>query len=183
MSLLQKKYLSTGENGVRRGYTLIEIVISVGLIALLLVVIIETAITVSRSREQAQGFLEMNAAAMGAFSRFSRDIRRATAVDIINSVFNASSGKIVLKMKREDGADDTTVFYLAGNRVRETYNGADRGDITPPTTDVSNLTFRLFSVASTTAVRVEMTVSPSASSTVPAVNFYGTYVLRGSYVE
>ncbi|HEY4500281.1 MAG TPA: hypothetical protein VJH25_00635 [Candidatus Paceibacterota bacterium] len=168
------------ENG---GYTLVEMVISIGLVALLLIVIVETAITIARSHERARDYLEINSVAVGAFSRFSRDIRRATAIDVVNSVLGGSDGKIVLNMKRDDGTDDTTVFYLAENRVKEIYNGADRGDVTPTSIDISNLTFRLFTSASTTAVRVEMTASPRASSTVQAVNFYGTYVLRGSYVR
>ncbi len=167
----------------RRGYTLIEMLISVGLISLLLLVIIETSLSVSKSQARARDFLEINSTAVGAFSRFSRDIRRANSVDTINSTLNASSGKLVLNMKKVDGTNDVTTFYLAEERVKEIYNAAVVGDLTPSAMSVSNLTFRLFTVASTTAVRIEMTIAPEASSTVPAVNFYGTYVLRGSYVE
>lgn len=183
MSFFKKRNLKISGSGTGGGYTLVEMVISIGLIALLLIVIVETAITIARSHERSGNYLEINSAAVGAFSRFSRDIRRATSIDVVNSILGASDGKIVLKMKKDDGTDDTTVFYLAENRVKEIYNGTDRGDITPTAVDISNLTFRLFTSASTTAVRVEMTASPIASSTVPAINLYGTYVLRGSYIK
>ncbi len=166
------------------GYTLAEMLISIGLISLLLLVIVESTFTIAASHERARTYLEINSAAISAFSRFSRDIRRATSVDTVSSTLGASSGKIVLNMKKDDGTNDVTTFYLAGDRVRETFNGQSLGDITPGPMNVSNLTFRLFKVSTTTAVRIEMTVSPdNASSTVSALNFYGTYVLRGSYVE
>ncbi|MDO8579245.1 MAG: prepilin-type N-terminal cleavage/methylation domain-containing protein [bacterium] len=167
----------------QRGYTLVEMLISIGLVALLLLVIIETSLSVAKSHERARDFLEVNSTAIGAFSRFSRDIRRATSVDVVNSTLGASQGKLVLNMKKDDGSNDVTTFYLAEERVKEEYNGTIVGDLTPGAMNVSNLTFRLFTVSSTTAMRIEMTVAPSASSTVPAVNFYSTYVLRGSYTQ
>jgi prepilin-type N-terminal cleavage/methylation domain-containing protein len=168
---------------MKNGYTLVEMIITVALSALLLLVITGASLSMSKSHDRARDFLEINSTANGAFSRFSRDIRRATSIDVVNSVLNASDGKIVLKMKKEDGSDDTTVFYLSESRVKELYNGAIIGDITPSTIDISNLTFRLFQMSTTTAVRIEMTVAPDASSTIPSLNFYGTYVLRGSYIE
>ncbi len=157
--------------------------VSIGLVTLLLMAIVETSLAVSKSHRRAGDFLEINSSAIGAFSRFSRDIRRATSVDTVNSTLGASNGKIVLNMKKSDGTNDVTTFYLAEERVKEIYNGTVVGDLTPSLMSVSNLTFRLFTVASTTAVRIEMTLAPDASSTVPATNFYGTYVLRGSYTQ
>ncbi|MEK7500113.1 MAG: hypothetical protein AAB649_05920, partial [Patescibacteria group bacterium] len=162
---------------------LVEMLISIGIITLLLLVIIEISFSISKSHERSRDFLEINSASVGAFSRFSRDIRRATTVDTVNSTLGGSQGKLVLNMKRDDGTNDVTTFYLEEEKVKERFNGTVVGDLTPAVMSISNLTFRLFTVASTSAIRVEMTIAPSASSTVPAVNFYGTYVLRGSYVE
>lgn len=166
------------------GYTLSEMLITIGLMTMLLLLIVDTSLSIAESHKRAQKYLEMNASAMGAFSRFSRDIRRATSVDEINSVLGASSGKLVLNMRKADGTDDVTTFYLDGDRVKEIYNTEERGEITPGPVNVTNLTFRLFDDATTTAVRVELTVAPDTSDLdIPAVNFYSTYVLRGSYVQ
>lgn len=166
------------------GYTLTEMLVTTAMMGLLLLLIVETSLSIADSHKRAQKYLEINASAMGAFSRFSRDIRRATSVDLVNSVLGSTPGKIVLNMKKPDGTNDVTTFYLDGDRVKETYNGAFMGDITPGPVNVSNLTFRLFSAATTTAVRVEMTVAPDdISLNIPAVNFYSTYVLRGSYIQ
>jgi len=167
----------------KNGYTLVEMLVVVGIATLLLLLITSSSLTISKSHDRARDFLEVNSTALGAFSRFSRDMRRATSIDIVNSVLNASNGKIVLKMKKDDGTNDVTTFYLAENKVKEDLNGAFVGDITPTSANVSNLTFRLFQIATTTAVRIEMTVESDTSSTVPTMNFYGTYVLRGSYIE
>lgn len=160
-----------------------EMIISVGLLALMLVVIVDSAMAISRSHDRSQRFLEMNGAAIGAFSTFSREIRKASSIDTVGSVLEASDGKVVLNMKKDDGTNDQTALFLQDEKVKESKNGALVGDLTPRDIDVSNLTFRLFQIASTTAVRVEMTVSPRDESSVPPMNFYGTYVLRGSYTE
>lgn len=170
--------------GKKNGYTAMELIISVALATVFLLIIVETALMLAKSHERSRTYLDMNSTAFGAFSRFSRDIRRATAVDTVNSTLGASDGKLVLKMRKSDGEYDTTTFVLSENRVREYFNGSLIGDLTQSDIDVSNLTFRLFQVSTTTAVRIEMTVVPeAASTTIPALNFYGTYVLRGSYAQ
>ncbi len=168
----------------KKGFTAVELVISVTLATVFLLIIVETALMLARSHERSRTYLDMNSTAFGAFSRFSRDIRRATSVDTVNSTLGASDGKLVLRMRKDDGTYDSTTFILSENRVRELFNGNLVGDLTQADINVSNLTFRLFQVATTTAVRIEMTIVPeAASSTIGALNFYGTYVLRGSYAE
>lgn len=168
---------------ISRAFTLVEVVVYASLVALLLLVIVEMTMSIASSSKKSGTYLDVNSAAVAAFGRFSRDIRRATAVDDIASTLDASSGRIVLQMKRTDGSNDVTSLYLDGGVVKENLNGSYVGDLTPDGIEVSNLTFRLFRVASTTAVRVEMTVAPEEKSEVPAINFYGTYVLRGSYIQ
>jgi prepilin-type N-terminal cleavage/methylation domain-containing protein len=166
-----------------RGFTLVEMIISVGLVSILLLVTIQTSLTVASIHRQSRTYLDVNSSAINAFSRFSRDTRRASLVDTVQSTLGASSGKLVLNMKKVDGSYDTTTFALASGTVQSFYNGAYTGDLTPININVSNLTFRRFFTGSTTAIRIEMTVAPDASSTVSALNFYGTYVLRGSYSQ
>jgi type II secretory pathway pseudopilin PulG len=168
----------------QKGETLAEILIYVGLVSLLFLVILESSFAIARTSKRSRSYLDINSAAVSAFSRFSRDIRRATSIDTVQSTLGASSGKLVLNLRNTDGSNSTLTFYLSNDaKVKVAENGVDSGDITQDNMAVSNLTFRKFSVASTTAVRVEMTLAPDASTTVPALNFYGTYVLRGSYIQ
>jgi len=166
-----------------RGFTLAEMIVSVGLVSMLLLVTIQTSLTVASIHRQSRIYLDINSSAINAFSRFSRDIRRATSVDVINSTLGASDGKLVLNLKQSDGSYNTQTFLLSSSTVQSFYNDVYAGNLTPLTTDISNLTFRRFLNGSTTAIRVEMTVAPNASSTISALNFYGTYVLRGSYTQ
>jgi hypothetical protein len=138
---------------------------------------------ISTSHKRAREYLDINSAAISAFSRFSRDVRRATSIDLADSTLGASSGRLTLLMRKPDGTYDRTTFYLSGEQVRINQNGVYEGDITQSNLAVSNLTFRRFLIATTTAMRIEMTIAPDASSTVPALNFYGTYVMRGSYLQ
>jgi hypothetical protein len=166
-----------------KGFTLAETIVYAALVGLLMLVIVETTTAVALASRRSRAFLDINSAAISAFSRFSRDIRRATSVDMVNSTLNASSGKLVLNMRGDSDDMASTTFSLSGTRVMTNETGGISGGITPDSISVSNLTFRAFTLGTTTAVRVEMTLAPDASTTVPALNFYGTYVLRGSYTE
>lgn len=167
----------------QKGNTLAEMIVYVGLVSILLLVIIQTASSISTTSKRSRSYMDINSAAVSAFSRFSRDIRRATSIDTVRSILEASSGTLVLIMKKSDGTNDVLTFFLSEQKVKISKNGIYEGDITQDNIAVSNLTFRKFAVGSTTAVRVEMTLAPDASTTVPALNFYGTYVLRGSYIQ
>lgn len=168
---------------ISRAFTLIEVVVYASLVACILLIIVEMTISIAGLSKRSGAYLDVNSTVVAAFGGFSREIRRATAVDEIASVLGASSGRIVLQMKKEDGSNDLTALYLEEGRVKKDVNASYVGDLTPDSIEVSNLTFRLFRLASTTAIRVEMTVAPQEESGVSAVNFYGTYVLRGSYVQ
>ena len=167
----------------QKGNTLAEMIVYVGLVSVLLLVIIQTAFAISTTSKRSRSYMDINSAAVSAFSRFSRDIRRATSIDTVRSILGASSGTLVLNMKKSDGTNDALTFFLSDQKVKISKNGVYEGDITQDNLAVSNLTFRKFAVGSTTAIRVEMTLAPDASTTVPALNFYGTYVLRGSYIQ
>lgn len=167
----------------KRGYTLAEMIVYVALIAILFGALASTVAQISQSERRARAFLDINSAAVSAFSRFSRDIRRASAIDTVNSTLGASNGKLALIIRNTDGTSSSTVFYLSDGTVQVTEDGASAGSVTSDNMQVSNLTFWKFALSSTTAVRIEMTLAPDSSTTVPALNFYGTYVLRGSYVN
>jgi len=158
-------------------------IVYVALIALLFIALVAVESQISTSERRARAFLDINSAAVSAFSRFSRDIRRASSIDTVNSTLSASSGKLALIMKKSDGTNDTTTFYLSSGKVKVDENGVYTGDITQENMEVSNLTFWKFSMGTSTAVRIELTLAPDATTTVPALNFYGTYVLRGSYIQ
>lgn len=165
------------------GFTFAEMVVSVGLVSLLLLVTIEASLSVSAMHRRSRAYLDVNSSAVNAFSRFSRDIRRAESVNAVESTLGASNGRLVLNLRESNGSYSTQTFSLSSGTVESFYNNAYTGDLTPRSIEVSNLTFRRFLTGSTTAIRIEMTVAPDASSSVPALNFYGTYVLRGSYAQ
>lgn len=167
----------------RRGYTLVELIVYVALVAMLLLVIISTALSMANVYKRSRTYLDINSAGITAFSKFSRDIRRASSIDATDSIFGVSAGRLVLLMKKSDGTNDSVAYYLSNGRVELDENGVYTGSVTQGDVAVSGLTFKKFANASTSAVRIEMTMAPRASTSIPALNFYGTYVLRGSYVH
>ncbi|MFA6158688.1 MAG: prepilin-type N-terminal cleavage/methylation domain-containing protein [Candidatus Paceibacterota bacterium] len=166
-----------------RGFTLVETLIYTALVALLLLVIVQMVLSSAASYRHSNAYLDINSAALSAFGAFSRDIRQAVSVDATSSALDMASGRLFLNTKDANGETGTVELYLNAGKVRVDQDGLYLGDLTPSNITVSNLTFRLLTAATTSAVRVEMTVAPRERAQVPALSFYGTYVLRASYIK
>ena len=121
----------------QKGNTLAEMLVYVGLVALLFLVIIQSAFAISKTSKRSRSFLDINSAAVSAFSRFSRDVRRATSIDTVQSTLGASSGKLVLNLRQTDGSNSTLTFYLSDAKVKIAENGTYTGDITQDNMAVS----------------------------------------------
>ena len=70
-------------------------------------VIVSTALSMGAVYRRSRTYLDINSAAVTAFSRFSRDIRRASAIDLNDSVLAATPGRLTLLMKRSDDTNDS----------------------------------------------------------------------------
>lgn len=164
-----------------RGFTLVEMVIYVTLFALISVLAINATITVMKAFYTLRVEQSINQSATTALERMSREIRNAYGVDTVNSTLDASPGHLTLLTTDDANALTTTEFYVtAGNQIGMKVGGVDQGLLVSKTITATNLVFTLLTNANSKAVRVQMTLRDSRSTSPKTVNFYDTIVLRGS---
>lgn len=166
----------------RRGFTLVEILVYIAILAILSVAVVNTLLLVSASLAEIRVTRTLNATAALAMERMIRQIRDAKSVNIGASTFDLSPG--VLSFTGSESPALTHRLALAGSTLELESGSNPAVALTPPGVLVTNLVFRLITASTTSqAVKVELSLAASTGRATTTQNFYGTAVLRNSYSQ
>ncbi len=157
------------------GYSLIELVIYIGLFVGLSFIIIQSFVVVMKTYATAQRYRTLQHTSELVMERITREIREASSVATAGSIFTTSPGTLALSGEELDGTPYTVSFSVANNMVRITENGVTT-DLSSNEVVVQNLTFWDIAGAGN-AVRVQLTLQTVKP---PLINttFYTTVNLR-----
>jgi Tfp pilus assembly protein PilW len=157
------------------GFSLMEMVVYVAILAVILVFVIDTVVAFGSSYRDIAARRSADRAGLDALERMTREIRAATSVNAAQSTLGTSPGTLSLMQ-----ISTTTRFYLQNNAIHMVINGAYAGPVTGSSTIVTSLIFTANSTSTATAIKIDMIVNGSAGQTVQAKQFHSTVVLRGS---
>jgi len=158
------------------GYTLAEAVVYIAIFSIFSVIAINSILIMTASFKTVRAERAVNTAALSGFDRIVRASRLAASVNTLGSVFDTNPGTLALV----DSDGGTETFYIENGRLVESVDGTLLGALTPETVVIDSLIFRLISVGTTLAVRVEMTVHDSRNPDASR-EFTNTALLRGTY--
>lgn len=166
----------------KRGFTLLEIIIYVGILGIISIFVINTILITSTAFAKSRVKRNLNAGAGEAIERILRETRLASSVNIGSSVLGTNPGKLVLNTQVSSSNNTATVreFFLSGQTLMVRESGLVDVHLTSEI-DVTNLVFRRITTPESEAVRIEMTAEDGSGKTKASANFYGTAILRGSY--
>ncbi|MBI5077862.1 MAG: hypothetical protein HZB11_00645 [Candidatus Yonathbacteria bacterium] len=168
-------------NNIKRGFTLVEMIIYIGFFAMLSIIAVNGTIVAMKSFYALRLTQSVNESATVALERMSREIRNAYDIDTTNSTFSTSTGRLTLKTKDDLGANTTVEFYVDGaNQLNMKVGGVDNGPIVTKTVTLTNLIFRSISTTNSKAIKVDMTLKDSRTTSGQTSKFYDTIILRGS---
>ena len=167
----------------KNGFTFIEIVIYFALLAAMLVVVVNTSLTISRTAHTVRAYRNLHASALSAMERMTREIRGAKDVDdaLGESVFDVHPGRLWLQVVNEFDIAERVEFYLSGGALHMSRAGNGLGNLTADATQVTSIVFREIALATSTAIRIEMEMESRSGSITKRGTFYGTVVLRATY--
>jgi Tfp pilus assembly protein PilW len=163
------------------GFTLVETIVYVAMLALILLVVVNTVISISSSYASTKVYADIDQNAATAMERIVREIRGATSIDSTDSTLGSSPGRLVLNTTDASGNPTTVDFYLNNGILKLNEGGSYTGPLTASTTDITTLEFQQLSSGISTAVRVAMTISATEGHYTAQENFYDTVILRNSY--
>ena len=157
------------------GFSLIEVVVYVAILAVISVVAVNTLLLIHRALAEIRTTRSLDATAAVAMERMIRTIRDAKSVTSIVGT--------TLVLAGSEAAPVTYTFDVDANTLRID-SGSGPVILTPPGVTVSGLAFQKSDLATggkSEAVKVVLTLQASSGQTVKTQSFYGTAVLRNSY--
>ncbi|MFC1721217.1 hypothetical protein ACFLY0_01515 [Patescibacteria group bacterium] len=170
------KYLSQN-----KGYTLFEVVIFTAVFTFFSTVIVGSLIISSSVFLRIRTERNINNTAIVAVERIVRETRLATDVDILNSTFDSSPGRLTLNTVDGLGVATTIEFYVEDGVIKVKEGGVVSGNLTPGNVVVDDITYRLITNGSAQAVKIEITLHDSRAKIPTTRNFYNTALIRGTY--
>lgn len=131
------------------GFTLVELLVYIGVSTIALLVFVTFMVDVSRSAARARTVQELHQNAQFVLDRIGQEVRSSQAIDAAGSTFNADAGTLTLTT-----STGSHVFTLTGTTV--TLNtGSGAAALTSPSVRVTRLRFTDTSPSTTVQLRVE----------------------------
>lgn len=177
MTLHRQKNVARGI----RGFSLIEITLYVALFSMLTLTSMNTLFQAVRAFNDLRLSRDINDSSVQIMERLTRDIKSASAVDLVNSTFDANPGRLTLNTTSASGTPMTIEYSVATSTLRLKEGGIDRGSLMSAKTKIDALIFHYINTGSTVGVKIELHLSSSRSGVSDVDHFYDTAVLRGSY--
>lgn len=168
-----------------KGFSLIEMLIYIGIFSLVFVFVLDMVFAASKSYDNFKIMKDLRMNAENLLERIGREIRFANNIDLINSVFSANYGKIYLNTTDETGSPKTLEFFVQSSStphlaMRE--NGAQVKYLNSSSTEITSLVFREIQTATTSrSIRIELGVKAKKGKFEKTENFYTTAILKNSY--
>lgn len=156
---------------MKRGFTLIELVIYVAVVGLLFSMIVSLFFAISRARVKGQGVAEVEQQGYAAMEQMTQAVRNAKGINSPAPGASASSLSITTYLS----STSPTVFSLSGGALTETDGVNAAAALTGGQIVVSNLSFQNLAASSTDgSIKIQFTVS-QASSTGSNTNYTATF--------
>src|SRR3989338_990003 len=168
---------------MRKGFTLIELVVYIGILALIGVAAVRLILSVSFNAAEIKAERALTASAEAAIEILTREIRQAYDVDSGASVFGANPSTLVLKtyVSPESPATTTRTFYLSSSRLARRDAGGGPEFITSGEVKITELTFWRLSATTSSLITVKISLEAGEGRFNESQNFYDSAVLRAKY--
>ncbi|QQG42782.1 MAG: type II secretion system protein [Candidatus Giovannonibacteria bacterium] len=154
-----------------RGYTILETVVYIGILAVIAVLALGAILSVYQSFAKTQ--IERKLALSGdvALETMVKELRAATTTSPAG-VFGASPGALQLGPKR---------FFISGSTLQVKDGAGSLENLTASDVTVSALIFYKTASTNSEIVKIEMALQAGSGIFSKTKNFYGSAVLRGNY--
>ena len=155
------------------GYSLLELVIYIGLFAVIAVVIIRSLVVTMKTYANAQSYRRLQNNGELVMERIVREVRASESVS--SGTYNTHPGALTLS-QNTSGVEESVGFSVANNKVQVTVEGVTT-TLSTDQVQVSNLVFRSFVTPHSSGIKTELTLTTTSAPIVSAT-FYSTTLLR-----
>jgi hypothetical protein len=164
-----------------KGISILETIVYVGLFSAVSLIAVSSLFQTIKAFNDLRISRDIDDSAVQIMERITRDIKSARSVDLTNSTFGSSPGRLTLNTVNASGTPMTVEFYVSGTQIYVKENNVEIGSLMSSKTKIDALVFYYINTGKTYGVKTELRVSSSRSSTRDSDPFYDTSMMRGSY--
>jgi len=160
---------------VRDGYSLVEVIVYVSLLASLSVFVIGSVLSIYKAFAKTRIDRAISQNGTVAMETMIRETRQAISIDGAASTFGANPGTLALGAKK---------FSLSGGAVKVQDGTNPAQDLTSGVTATSLIFYRdtvASSEVSSDIVKIELTLEGGEGAFFRRITFFGSAVVRGAY--
>lgn len=165
------------------GFSLLEVIIYTALFVMISGATVDAIVQTTRAFSNLRISRDINDSAIKVMERLTRDIKNATTIDMANSTFGATPGRLTMTTLSATGSPMTVEYFVATStgllRLKE--NGVDKGSLMSAKTQIEALVFYLVSTSQTSGIKTELHLRSSRGVVQDQDHFYNTSMLRGTY--
>ena len=174
-------HLSFKKHSQQQGFTLIEMLVYIALVAIIIGALVNTLVVLAQSYKQVLASRTLDSSALLSLDRMTSVIRSSGSIDFSNTTLNSSAGVLTLNAHDANGAAYTAKFYVQDGVIHMDTNGVFEDRLTSSSTAVTSLMFRYIDTPVSDAVRIELTLAADVNGYNKVENYYTTAILKNSY--
>jgi len=167
----------------QNGFSLVELVVYVALVALVGSLVLGLMIPMYKVGVEARVSRRINESGALMMERILRETKDAESVNQTGSVFSVNPGIFKINTTNASTTGGTMKFSLSAGRGLLTFGDGESQYLTSTQTNISELAFWYLVSSSSEAIRVKITISDRQVTLARERTFFGTAVLRGSYLS
>ena len=161
-----------------KGYSMVELLIYVSLMAVIILVVVNTVISFTKTYKEVGALRAVEHSANDAMERMTRDIRAASTITNAYSTLGTSPGVLTI-VATANTVSTTTKFYIQNNILKMDINGVYYGPLSLSNAQVTNLVFNDLNSGISHAVKIDMTIQATVGTITKTKTYHSTIILRG----
>lgn len=179
MKIKQKTKIAT-THLYMRGSTLAELLVYTAILSILSLALIYSVNSLFNALAQLKAREEITQSSILALERISREIRRASSVNMFDSSLGYNPGLLVLNTTNFTNTPVTLRIAVTGGRITLQENFGATAPVTHSSVGISNLVFTRMTNPTSEGVYIELTATRTVRGSVISKDFSTFVVLDGS---
>lgn len=156
---------------LNKGFSLVEMIVYISILSVMLLIIIEVVLSVTRSERVMRSARSVENSAVSALERINREVKFADSINVSESLFAANPGKLVVEK-----ADGPVEFYMENGRLM--VDDGSPKSLTEERAFVRDLKFFRYASDKAEGVKTEIVIESGTSTYYKIEKFYSSSSLR-----
>jgi Tfp pilus assembly protein PilW len=164
----------------KSGFSIIELMVYISVFTFISILVINMFISVSSAFVEIKSNHELARSGSALLEKMTREIKWANTIDASSTLGTAPS-TLILNGTNSSGIARSVTFSVINGKVNFTEDAVDSGSLLTSSVTVDSFLVREITTTTSSAVKIEATLTFTRANSSRTETFYSTVALRGGY--